>query len=106
MKKYIVIIFSILICNLIAQDAKIYLAQADLEDKIQSKVTTALSKMFANDKFFVWARVELKKKQILTDDISDTQEDKADESNKDPLPSRASIRDVFPCPPPCFSKRF
>ena len=46
MKKYIVIIFSILLGNLIAQDAKIYLAQADLEDKIQSKVTTALSKMF------------------------------------------------------------
>ena len=39
MKKYIVIIFSILIGSLIAQDAKIYLAQADLEDKIQSKVS-------------------------------------------------------------------
>ena len=43
MKKYIVTIFSLLMCILIAQDAKTYLAQADLEDKIQSKVTTALS---------------------------------------------------------------
>ena len=85
MKKYIVIIFSILLGNLIAQDAKIYLAQADLEDKIQSKVTTALSKMFDDDKFFVWARVELKKKQALADSAADAKEEKASESNKDPF---------------------
>ena len=66
MKKHIVTIFLLLMCILIAQDAKTYLAQADLEDKIQSKVTTALSKMFDDDKFFVWARVELKKKQGIT----------------------------------------
>ena len=85
MKKYIVIIFSILLGNLIAQDAKIYLAQADLEVKIQSKVTTALSKMFDDDKFFVWARVELKKKQALADSAVDAKEEKASESNKDPF---------------------
>ena len=85
MKKYIVTIFSLLICILIAQDAKTYLAQADLEDKIQSKVTTALSKMFDDDKFFVWARVELNKKQSSMDSESGEQEEKTMESNKDPF---------------------
>ena len=85
MKKYIVTIFSLLMCILIAQDAKTYLAQADLEDKIQSKVTTALSKMFDNDKFFVWARVELSKKQSSMDSDREEQEEKTMESNKDPF---------------------
>ena len=85
MKKHIVIIFSLLMCILIAQDAKTYLAQADLEDKIQSKVTTALSKMFDDDKFFVWARVELSKKQSSMDSEHGEQEEKTTESNKDPF---------------------
>ena len=85
MKKYIVTIFSLLMCILIAQDAKTYLAQADLEDKIQSKVTTALSKMFDSDKFFVWARVELSKKQPSMDSEPGEQEEKTMESNKDPF---------------------
>ena len=42
MKKYIILIFTFYLCQLLGSDAKLYLAQADLEDRIQTKITTAI----------------------------------------------------------------
>ena len=84
MKKYIILIFTFYLCQLLGSDAKLYLAQADLEDRIQTKITTAIAKMFNEEDFFVWAKVDLKEK-IKEIDVSLEDDVTKEKAKKDPF---------------------